>query len=138
MLLKKINLLAFILPLLIISCSKGGGGGDNPPPPAEENLVIAIDPDPGASIAKAVGANYDFKLKINSKMPNQGVEGTVEFRKELDNSLISSQNISGTTSPINITISSIAFNEVGVVTVNVKSKSKPSNTANKSFKLTRK
>ena len=137
MLVKKINLLAFILPLLIISCSKGGGGGDNPPP-AEENLVIAIDPDPGSAIAKAVGANYDFKLKINSKMPAQGVEGTVEFRKESDNSLISSQNISGTTSPINISISSIVFNEVGIVTINVKSKSKPSNTANKSFKLTRK
>jgi len=138
MLLRRINVFVFILalPLLIVSCSKGSG--DTPQTPSEENLVISIDPDPGSAIAKALGANYDFKLKINSKMPDQGIEGTVQFRKEADNSLISSQNISSTTTPINIIISNIALNEVGVVTVTIKSKTKPGNTASKSFKLARK
>jgi hypothetical protein len=134
----KIFVFALILPLLIISCSTGGGSNPPPPPPAEENLSISIDPDPGSAIAKALGDSYDFKLLINSKMPALGVEGTVVFRKELDNSVISSQNISGTTSPINIAISSIALNEVGVVTIDVKSKSKPANTASETFKLARK
>ncbi len=126
-----------ILSLLIFSCSKNGGS--NPPlPPAEENLSIGIDPDPGIGTAKALGASYDFKLLINSKMPSQGVEGTIVFKKEVDNSVISSQNVTGSISPINITINSIALNEVGVVSIDIKSKSKPSNTASKTFKLSRK
>ena len=141
MYLQKIKTIAIaaVLPLLLLSCSKGGGGGNNPPPPpAEENLSIGIDPDPGADFAKALGATYDFKLQIKSKMPAQGIEGTVIFRKESDNSVISSQNISGSTSPISITIPNIAFNEVGIVSIDVKSKSKPTNLASKTFKLHRK
>lgn len=134
---KKIKTFALILPLLVISCSKSGGNNP-PPPPAEENLAIGIDPDPGAVGAKALGATYDFKLLISSNMPEKGVEGTVVFRKESDNSLLSSQNIQTSTTPLNIAISSIAINEVGLVTIDVKSKSKPSNTATKTFKLSRK
>jgi hypothetical protein len=137
----KTTAVALLLTSLLLGCSKGGGGGGNnppPPPPSEENLSIGIDPDPGADFAKALGTNYDFKVLIKSKMPAQGVEGTVVFRKEADNSLISSQNITGTTSPINVSISNIAFNEVGVVTIELKSKSKPANTASKTFKLHRK
>ncbi len=124
--------------LVSISCSKGGGGGTNPPAPTEENLSIGIDPDPGSSFAKALGASYDFKLEIKSKMPAQGVEGTVVFRREADNSVLSTQNVSGTTSPINVTISNIAFSEVGIVAIDLKSKSKPSNTTARTFKLHRK
>jgi hypothetical protein len=130
---------AVLLATILLSCSKGGGGNNPPPPPpSEENLSLGIDPDPGSDFAKALGATYDFKVLVKSKMPDQGVEGTVEFRKESDNSVISSQNITGTTSPISVTIQNIAFNEVGVVTINLKSKSKPTNTASKSFKLHRK
>mgnify|MGYP006964480549 CR=1 FL=1 len=137
MLIKKIKTFALILPLLIISCSTGSG--DNPPPPAaEENLVISIDPDPGAAGAKALGATYDFKVLITSKMPEKGVEGTVVFRKESDNSLLFSQNIQTSTTPLSIAINNISINEVGIVTIDVKSKSKPSNTAAKTFKLSRK
>lgn len=137
---RKTKAIAFtlILPLLIVSCSKGGGDNPPPNPPAEENLVISIDPDPGAAGAKALGASYAFKLLINSKMPEKGVEGTVVFRKESDNSLLSSQNIQTLTSPLDITVSNIAVSEVGIVTIDIKSKSKPSNTASKTFKLSRK
>ena len=135
----KTTAIGILLATLLLSCSKGGGGGDNPPPPpSEENLSIGIDPDPGSDFAKALGATYDFKVLVKSKMPAQGVEGTVIFNKESDNSVISSQNISGTNSPINVTISGINFNEVGIVTISLKSKSKPTNTTSKTFKLHRK
>lgn len=130
--------LALLASLFFIACSKGGGGDDPPPPPGEENLSIGINPDPGSDFAKALGASYDFKIEIKSKMPAQGVEGTVVFRKESDNSLLSSQNVNSSSTPINITIPNIAFNEVGIVTIELKSKSKPSNTASKAFKLHRK
>jgi hypothetical protein len=71
-------------------------------------------------------------------MPAQGVEGTVVFKRESDNTTLSSQNISGNSSPINISISNIELSEVGIVTISVKSKSKPANTAVKTFKLQRK
>ena len=133
----KTLVVVFITCLWIIGCSKSGG--NNPPnPPAEENLAITIDPDPGAAAAKALSATYDFKILINSQMPAQGVEGTVVFKRESDNTTLSSQNISGNSSPINVTISNIALSEVGIVTISVKSKSKPANTAAKTFKLQRK
>lgn len=140
MFVKKMKLLAFafILTLLIVSCSKGGGSNPPPPPPAEENLSIGIDPDPGSVGAKSLGASYEFKLLIKSKMPAQGIEGTVVFRKESDNSVLSSQNIQTSVTPLSITIANIALNEIGIVTIEVKSKSKPTNTANKAFKLSRK
>ena len=138
LLMKRIKTFALLFPFVIISCSRGGGDNPPPPPPAEENLVIGIDPDPGAVGAKALGATYDFKLLITSKMPEKGVEGTVVFRKESDNSLLSSQNIQTSATPLNIAVSNIAINEVGIVTIDVKSKSKPSNTATKTFKLSRK
>ncbi|MFC0775198.1 hypothetical protein [Terrimonas alba] len=132
------SVLFAFLAVLILSCSKGGSDPNPPTPPAEENLSIGVDPDPGAETAKTLGSSYDFKVLIKSKMPEKGVEGTVTFRKEFDNSLISTQNISGTASPINVTISNIVLNEVGIVTIELKSKSKPANTASKTFKLARK
>jgi hypothetical protein len=140
MLVKKIKAfcIALSFPVLMISCSRGGGDNPPPNPPAEENLVISIDPDPGAAGAKALGASYVFKLLITSQIPEKGVEGTVVFRRESDNSLLSSQNIQTLTSPLEVTVSNIAVTDVGIVTIEVKSKSKPSNTASKTFKLYRK
>jgi hypothetical protein len=139
MLLIKLKSVSFLLlAAFALSCSKGGSNPNPPAPPAEENLLIGIDPDYGAETAKTLGSSYDFKVLIKSKMPEKGVEGTVTFRKEFDNSLISTQNISGTSSPINVTISNIVLNEVGTVTIELKSKSKPINTASKTFKLARK
>lgn len=129
---------ALTFPVLMISCSKSGGNNPPPNPPAEENLVISVDPDPGAAGAKALGANYVFKLLITSKIPEKGVEGTVVFRRESDNSLLFSQNIQTLTSPLEITVSNIAVTDVGIVTLDIKSKSKPSNIASKAFKLYRK
>jgi len=140
MLIKEIKAFCFAvtIPLLIVSCSRGGGDNPPPNPPVEENLLISIDPDPGTAGAKALGTSYTFKLLISSKMPEKGAEGTVVFRKESDNSLLSSQNIQTLTSPLDITVSNIAVSEAGIVTIDIKSKSKSSNTASKTFKLARK
>jgi len=139
MLLKMIRfyLLVLALPLLIASCSKKGGGGGTTPP-AEENLIIAIDPDPGSTIAKSLGASYDFKLLITSKVPAQGVEGTLVYKKDSDNSTVFSQTLQTSAAQLNLQITGIPLNEVGTVTIELKSKTKATNTASKSFKLIRK
>jgi hypothetical protein len=127
-------MIAASLALFSTACNDGG----NTPTEVEENLVIGIDPDPGTSIATALGATYTFKVAISSKMPSQGVEVTTTYRKDSDNSVVFSQTLQATSTPINVTITGIPFNEVGTVTVEVKSKSKPANTATKTFKLVRK
>ena len=127
-------LVAAALMLFSTACNDGG----NTPTEVEENLVITIDPDPGSAIATALGSSYTFKVNITSKMPAQGVDITTTYRKDSDNSVIFSQTLQTTSSPINVTITGIPLNEVGTVTVEVKSKSKPTNTATKTFKLVRK
>lgn len=127
-------LVAASMMLFSTACNDGG----NKPTEVEENLAISIDPDPGSAIATALGATYTFKVAITSKMPTQGVDVSTTYRKDSDNSVIFSQTLQTTTSPVNVTITGIPFNEVGTVTVEVKSKSKPTNTATKTFKLVRK
>ncbi|HEX2536239.1 MAG TPA: hypothetical protein VHK69_21005, partial [Chitinophagaceae bacterium] len=112
---------------------KTPGGNDN-----EANLTITLTPDVGATIAKALGTTYDVRVNITSAMPPQGVEVTVIYKKDSDNSVVFSQTQRSSANQINFTITNIPFNEVGTVTVTAKSVSKPSNTATASFKLTRK
>lgn len=127
-------LVAASMMLFSTACNDGG----NKPTEVEENLVIAIDPNPGSAIATALGATYTFKVTITSKMPSQGVDITTTYRKDSDNTQIFSQTLQTSSSPVNITVTGIPFNEVGTVTVEVKSKSKSTNTATKTFKLVRK
>ncbi len=115
-------------------CGKKGGTPPPPPPPAEENLVIALDPDPGSTIVKSFGASYEFKVIIQSKVPAQGVTINISYRKDSDNSVIFSQTLESTTTPVSITVNNITA-DVGTVTVTVTSKTKPANTATKTFKL---
>lgn len=123
---------------LSTACNDKGNNPPTPPPVTEDNLVISIEPDPGTTVVKALGATYDFKLNITSKMPPQGVTITVTYKKDSDNTTLFSQTLQSSTTPVNITISNIPQNDVGTVTITVTSKSKASNTATKSFKLTRK
>ncbi len=110
------------------------GGTPPPPQPVEENLVIALDPDPGSTTVKSLGASYDFKVIIQSKMPAQGVSVNVSYKKDSDNSVIFSQTLESTTTPVSVTVNNITA-DVGTVTVTVTSKSKPANTATRTFKL---
>src|SRR5688572_10445331 len=99
------------------------------PKEEEQALVIAIDPDPGSTLAKSFGSTYNFKLVISSKMPEQGVSVDVDFKKDLDNTVVFSQSLSTSAAATDITIGNLVFNEPGTVTVNVKSKTKATNTA---------
>jgi hypothetical protein len=136
--------LLFFFALAITACSKSGsgGGGGGGTPTAEENLVIAIDPDPGSSTTpvKTTGPTYNFNILIQSAMPPQGVDVKVKFTRDLNGSIISPNDytFNPVTSSIPVTLSNIPVGEVGTVTITVTSKSKPSNTVTKTFKLVRK
>jgi hypothetical protein len=125
-------LATLFLSSVFISCTP------DTPKEEEQNLVINVDPDPGTSVAKAFAGSYTFKLVVTSKMPEQGVEVTVDFKRDLDNAVVFSQSLSTSTSATDITINNLVFNEQGTVTVTVKSKTKATNTAQKTFKLVRK
>ena len=131
------SIFLFILFITIGATACKKGSTPKPPTATEENLVIAIDPDPGATTIKAFGTSYDFKVIIQSKMPANGVSINITYRKDADNTVISSQTLESSTTPVSVTINNITA-EVGTVTVTVTSKSKGTNTATKSFKLVKK
>jgi|SRR5687767_1269302 hypothetical protein len=132
------SIFLFVLFIAIgTTACKKGGSTPNPPTTTEENLVIALDPDPGTTTIKALGTSYDFKVIIQSKMPANGVTINITYRKDADNSVISSQNLESSTTPVSVTVNNITA-EVGTVTVTVTSKTKGTNTATKSFKLVKK
>jgi hypothetical protein len=143
---KNVKYVAAILLLVCFSfysCSKSssgsaGGGGGGGGTVTEENLSIKTDPDPGATVAAALGAVYDFKVNINSKMPPSGVKIDIACTKDADNSSVFSQSLNSTASPANISVNNLLAGVLCTVKVTVTSLSKPSNTATVSFKVARK
>ena len=134
-----IAVLCILSSLAFISCTKKSGGGTTPTPtPTEENLIVSIDPNPGSAAAQSLGATYDFKVIVSSKMPTSGVKVDVVCTKDSDQSTVSSQSLTGSTSPINASASNLVAGVLCTVRVTVTSNSKPSNTANLSFKVARK
>lgn len=127
-----------MFPLLLTSCKSCK---EKPEPAAEANLVVSLDPAPSSPTTNVVtlGTTYDFKVKIDSQMPAQGVDITVTYKKDSDNSLVSADpHPNVTTTQVQVHLANIPFNEVGTVTVVVTSKTKPDNTVTKTFKLVRK
>lgn len=104
----------------------------------EQNLQVALEPTPGATIQRTLGTTYDFRVLVQSVMPQRGVDVNVVYRQDSDNQVVFNQNYFTASSPLNVTIINIPFNEVGTVTITVVSKSKPDNTVTKTFKLVRK
>ena len=115
------------------SSGGGGGGGVN-----EENLIIALNPDPGNTIAQSLGSDYSFSILVQSRMPALGVTIDISCKKESDNSVVFSQSLQSTVSPVSATINGLPFNEVTIVTINVKSRSTATNTATKTFRVVKK
>lgn len=140
------SIMRYLIPFLFILlctsmsyCGKKGGSTPTPPPaPAEENLVINIDPDPGTTTAAALGANYDFKVVIQSKMPAAGVKVDIACTRDADNASISSRSLTGSATTVNTFVDNLQSGQLYTVKVTVTSVSKPSNTASKTFKLARK
>lgn len=128
------TILAGLLTLWLSSCY-GDWGEEGL---GEQNLVVALDPDAGSTIARTFSTTYEFNLQVLSKMPPQGVTVSVVYRQDSDNTVVFSQNYTTNTSPLNVQITNIPFNEVGTVTVIVTSISNLTNTVTKTFKLVRK
>ncbi len=122
--------------LSFITCTKkpGGGGGTV----TEENLVINVDPNPGSTTAQSLGATYDFRVVISSKMPASGVKVDVVSTRDSDQAVVSSQTLTGSSSPINASVTPLVSGVLCTVRVTVTSNSKPTNTATLSFKVSRK
>lgn len=106
--------------------------------PVEQNLVVALEPEPESALVRIFSTSYNFNVLIQSLMPRQGVTISVEYRQDSDNSVVFSRNYVTSTSPQPVTITNIPFNEVGTVTVTVTSVTKSDNTVTKTFKLVRK
>lgn len=142
------RLLVFSLFVIIVSaaCSKGGGTGGGvtptPPPtptPTEEDIVFTYDIDPGSNIYAALGATQDVKITVTSKMPGSGVTTDIVVKKDSDGSTVSSSTLAASSSvPITGTISNLATNVVCTATITLKSVTKTTNTATKTFKIARK
>ena len=144
------RLIVFSLFVILVSaaCGKGsggtGGGGvtptpPTPPTPTEENIVFTYDIDPGANIYAALGASQEVKITVTSKMPTAGVTTDIVVKRDSDGTTVSSSSLTAaTSSPITGTISNLATNVVCTATITLKSVSKASNTATKTFKIARK
>ncbi len=125
-----------------LSCSKGssgggsnGGGGGTV---TEESLSISIDPDPGTLVASSLGASYDFKVIIKSKMPPSGVKIDIICTKDADNSTVFSQSLNNSVSPINTLVGNLQAGVLCTTKITAASISKPSNQVSVSFKVARK
>ena len=132
----------YIIILVFIGCSKGGGnGGGGTTPPAEQNLLIAISPDPGTAVVSALSGSYPFKLLINSTPPTAGVKIDITGTKESDNSIQysqTSQTSNNTVTSVDLSLQNLVAGVLYVVKVDVTSLTTFSNKASITFKIARK
>jgi hypothetical protein len=126
--------LSLVLFILAAACSKGdSGGGTTPPPPTEENLRISTN---AGSLNVLPGAEFDFNVVVESKMPADGVKIEYTVRGESDNvNYPQGPAIETKSASTAIRISGLPRQKFCVATVTVTSKSKPSNTANTNFRV---
>lgn len=134
------TLICLLIFSLAISCSKSNGSDiPTPPPiPVEETIAFTIDIDSGSSVYAALSAIQDAKITISSKIPTSGITVDVVVKKDIDNTTVSNGTYSTTLSPFTATISNLSPGVLHTATFTVTSKSKPSNSAIKSFKIARK
>ena len=141
---KNLAIITGVYLILICCCtgcskkSSGGGSGGGGTTVTEENLLIGIDPDTGNAVASSLGATYDFKTTIKSKMSAAGVKIDIVCTKDADNSTVSSQTVSSTSTPVSVSVNNLQPGVLCTVKVTVTSASKPSNTVTLSFKVARK
>lgn len=117
----------------------GGGGGGNTD--QEQNLVIALNPDPGSSVVTALSASYAFQLLINSTPPKNGVKIDLTVTRESDNSVVSnqaSQTTGATIKTVDLGIQNLQQGILYVVRVEVTSQTNAGNKATITFKVAKK
>lgn len=134
----KVSLLILLSITVGMGCKKSSSGGGGGSTAKEENLIIAIDPDPGSSFAQSLSINYTFSILVQSRMPASGVIIEISCKKESDNSVVFSQSLQSTITSLSTAINNLPFNEMTIVTITVTSKNTPTNTASKTFRLIKK
>ena len=139
------KILLVALPLMLMACSKGGDSTPTPPPvvfvpEADIAFKVEFTPDTEIDYTKfhgAIGGAQDIIVKITSALPKDGVTIDVKVTKDADNTTIFNTNIPGTTVSNTIKISGL-LTQQSTATVIVTSKTKTSNTATKTFKISAK
>jgi hypothetical protein len=119
---------------LLISCSKGGSTPTpTPAPPAEETLKVSTNT---SSLNITPGADFDFTLSVDSKMPTDGVKIEYTLKGEIDNQdYAQGPAIETKTKSTDIRLRGMPRQKFCVCNITVTSKTKPSNTATTSFRV---
>ena len=139
------KILLVALPFMLMACSKGGDSTPTPPPVVvvpEADIAFKVEITPETEIDYsypygAQGGVQDIIVKITSALPKDGVTIDVKVTKDADNTTVFNKNITATTASNIIKISGL-LSEKSTATVLVTSKTKTSNTATKTFKISAK
>jgi hypothetical protein len=126
---------AFILAffVLLYSCSKGGSTPTPPTPPVEENLKISTT---ASTLNITPGAEYDFSVSVDSKMPTDGVKIEYTLKGETDNQdYPQGPAIDTKIAKTDIRLSGVPRQKFCVCNITVTSKTKPANTTTTSFRV---
>jgi hypothetical protein len=143
---RNFKIILVALPFMLMACSKGGDSPTPTPPPVvvvpEADIAFKVEITPETEIDYsypygAQGGVQDIIVKITSALPKDGVTIDVKVTKDADNTTVFNKNITATTASNIIKISGL-LSEKSTATVLVTSKTKTSNTATKTFKISAK
>ena len=142
---RNFKIILVALPFMLMACSKGGDSTPTPPPvvvvpEADIAFKVEITPDTEIDYSYPYGAQggvQDIIVKITSALPKDGVTIDVKVTKDADNTTVFNKNITATTASNIIKISGL-LPEKSTATVLVTSKTKTSNAATKTFKISAK
>jgi len=142
---RNFKIILVALPFILMACSKGGDSTPTPPPvvvvpEADIAFKVEITPDTEIDYSYPYGAQggvQDIIVKITSALPKDGVTIDVKVTKDADNTTVFNKNITSTTASNIIKISGL-LTEKSTATVLVTSKTKTSNAATKTFKISAK
>jgi hypothetical protein len=142
---RNFKIILVALPFMLMACSKGGDSTPTPPPVVvvpEADIAFKVEITPETEIDYsypygAQGGVQDIIVKITSALPKDGVTIDVKVTKDADNTTVFNKNITATTASNIIKISGL-LTEKSTATVLVTSKTKTSNAATKTFKISAK
>jgi hypothetical protein len=135
----KHTIIRIILFSFLLSCSKDNSNQNSSSSESpDENISFTIDPDPGSIVAIALSSTYSFKINVTSKITSKGLKIEVITKKESDNSIIESKQLTSTVPNIDVTIETLSPGVLSNVTIIITSGKTASNSLSKSFKVARK
>ena len=112
-----------IIFLSVVSCHKD---------PKEEALRISTD---ASSVNTTPSPDFNFSLKVESKMPSAGVSIEYIVKGETDNHVYFQNQATASNSPTRLTIFNLPRQITCICTIVVTSKTKATNSATTSFRV---